>query len=213
MLNRISPPSPLVQWVCLLAPLIIQGFNILGENGIPLFTIISSFIQDTAPYSYMTMGAVFGFFLAMIVTTKNYVRIKQKKPKRKTDAEIASIIEQNRQTIMGFPFWIKVLLKGVIEKEEAYCTESDKCRWIDPEPQLFSQFIIFEMVDKDIWKMISKTEMINFFSENKDLLACVGEEHMQKHARKANSNTMQFHSAEFYWWWIIGNDELPKHDI
>lgn len=115
----------------------------------------------------------------------------------------------------GCPYWIRVFLKAVLEKDAVY-SDAD-----DAHFQQYSEFIL-QFVDcrnsrNNTWQFRIKPKAREYFITNPQCFDDVTDDEIQQHARKTDRSTdpIDRFSTEFDWWYYSNEDyiEIKPYEI
>lgn len=150
---------------------------------------------------YIIAGALIGWGACR---TFHGIRFKRKRISRREARERE---EQFKADFGKCPYWIKVFLKTVLDKEEVFARAGDFN--FENYAQFILQFVDYKTVGRDEWQFGMDEETRRYFKKNGQLLADVKDEDIHRHARKTEG--MRFitsFSQEFDWWYYSDEDYI-----
>lgn len=129
------------------------------------------------------------------------------KRKRISRKEVREAEEQFQTDFCKCPYWIKVFLKTVLEKEEVFSKANEYS--FETYSRFLLRFVDYKTVGPDEWQFSMSNETRNYFETNSQLLADVKEEDVRCHARKAEGlRYISIFSQDFNWWYYSDEDYM-----
>ena len=149
------------------------------------------------------------YFIATLLIVWGVARIVRrlwKKSGRLSRAERVQIDKDYQSAFQKCPYWIKVFLKTVQDKNTAY---SDANSYhFENYSQFLLQFVDYKTVSDSTWQYSMRDEAKKYFEAHPQLLADVTEEEIRRHARRTDERIVAHMSTELYWWYYSDDDYI-----
>lgn len=108
------------------------------------------------------------------------------------------------------PYWIRVFLKTLLDKEIAYSDANDT--YFNAYSEFILQFVDYKCVRNNAWQFCMKQSAREYFAANPQVFDDITDEEIRQHARRTDQRLYIAHfSTEFYWWYYSDDDYIePK---
>lgn len=121
-------------------------------------------------------------------------------------SEIRRHDEEFQSFFAKCPYWIKVFLKTVQDKDPVY-SEANSA-YFESYSQFLLQFIDYKTVGGSTWQYRMLDDAREYFDKHPDLLGDVAEEEVRRHALRSDERVIARMSTEFDWWYFSDADYI-----
>jgi hypothetical protein len=104
------------------------------------------------------------------------------------------------------PYWIKVFLKGTLEKGAVF-SDSDSF-YFESNSEFILQFLDYKTVGENTLQFSMRKEARLYFSEHTELLADVKEDDIKQHARRSDGTRVTYSLRDLNWWYYSDEDSM-----
>ena len=166
-------------------------------------------IKCLSIYSFL-LFILSGFLIGWCVCRNYYCFVgRTRKP---SQAELQQKDNEFRTSFAKCPYWMKVFLKAVLDKETAF-SEPQSLMFNEDLSFLF-QFVDYTTVGDQTWRYSMPEDMQEYFKAHSELLSDVKEVDIKQHARKTNADSriISF-GSRFDWWYYSDEDYIEPTPV